>query len=133
MTTAHTDGARADQAARSRSRVSARHPLSWTLLALLACSVGFAGGYRLLLHVELGRSAALFLGLPLLVGLLIGVATAPRSLVGAMLKGAALGLCLVAPLLGEAALWVAAAAPLVLGSVALLGLLLQALAARRAS
>jgi hypothetical protein len=123
MTTAHTGGA--------RPAVSARHPLSWTLLGLLVCATFFAGGYRLLLHVELGRSAALFLGLPLFLGLGIGVATAPRSLVGAAVQSAALGLCVVAPLCGEAAVWVAAAAPLVLACAALLGLAAQALAATR--
>ena len=82
------DGARAGQRA------------SLTFLGLLLCSAVFAVGYRLLMRNNLGQGAALFIGLPVILGAVIAMATTPRSALGMTLKVTALCMCVIAPLLG---------------------------------
>ena len=105
--------------------VKASQPASWTLFGLLLCAAVFAVGYRLLMHAELGQGAALFIGLPVILGAVVALATAPRSALGMALKVTALCLCVIAPLLGENAVCLAMAAPLVLGVVALTVVLIR--------
>ncbi len=101
------------------------HGASFVFLVLLVCSGVFAVGYRLLMHAQLGQGAALFIGLPIILGTVVALLTAPRSGLGMALKVTALCLCVIAPLLGEGAVCLAMAAPLVFGVVALTALLIR--------
>lgn len=107
------DGARAGQRA------------SLTFLGLLLCSAVFAVGYRLLMRNNLGQGAALFIGLPVILGAVIAMATTPRSALGMTLKVTALCMCVIAPLLGEGAVCLAMAAPLVFGVIGITAFLIR--------
>ncbi len=98
---------------------------SFVFVILLVCSGVFAVGYRLLMHANLGQGAALFIGLPIILGTVVALLTAPRSGLGMALKVTALCLCVIAPLLGEGAVCLAMAAPLFFGVVTLTALLIR--------
>ena len=108
-----------------RAPAGGGHTASFVFLILLVCSGVFAVGYRLLMHANLGQGAALFIGLPIILGTVVALLTAPRSGLGMALKVTALCLCVIAPLLGEGAVCLAMAAPLVFGVVALTALLIR--------
>jgi hypothetical protein len=68
--------------------------------------------YRLLLHEHLGQTAAMFLGIPAVLAILLALAPKAETATGAILKGITLALLIVAPLLGEGYLCILIAAPL---------------------
>jgi hypothetical protein len=103
---------------------------SLTFVGLLLCSAVFAVGYRLLMHKDLGQGVALFVGLPVILGSVIAMATAPRSALGLTLKVTALCMCVIAPLLGEGAVCLAMAAPLVFGVIGITAFLIKILSGR---
>jgi hypothetical protein len=87
-------------------------PAQWAMIALI---VAFAGGallYRLLLHEHLGQSAAMFLGIPAVLAMLLALAPKARTVTGGILKGITLALLVIAPLLGEGYLCILVASPL---------------------
>lgn len=103
---------------------------SLTFLGILLCSGVFAVGYRLIVQKNLEQGAALFVGLPIILGTVVALWTAPRSGLGMALKVTALCLCVVAPLLGEGAVCLAMAAPLFFGVVGLTALVIRLLTRR---
>lgn len=117
------DGAAPQQGSDAGARAGQRASL--TFLGLLLCSAVFAVGYRLLMRSNLGQGAALFIGLPVILGAVIAMATAPRSALGMTLKVTALCMCVIAPLLGEGAVCLAMAAPLVFGVIGITAFLIR--------
>jgi hypothetical protein len=87
-------------------------PAQWRVVALvIACTVG-AILYRLLMHGHLGHSAAMFLGIPAVLAILLALAPKAETATGGILKGITLALLIVAPLLGEGYLCILVASPL---------------------
>jgi hypothetical protein len=87
-------------------------PAQWRLVALI---VAFAVGgqiYRLLMHHHLGHSAAMFLGIPALLAILLALTPKAQTVTGGILKGITLALLIIAPLLGEGYLCILVASPL---------------------
>ena len=82
------------------------------LSVLLVAIVAFIIGYKIIHHVELKTTSALFIGLPMLVGLLIVNLTRTRDAYGMTVQASFIILCLVAPILGEGAICILMAAPL---------------------
>ncbi len=87
-------------------------PAQWRVAAII---VAFAAGaflYKLLMHEQLGHSAAMFLGIPTVLAILLALAPKAKTATGGILKGITLALLVVAPLLGEGYLCILFASPL---------------------
>ena len=87
-------------------------PAQWSVVAII---VAFAAGaflYKLLMHERLGHSAAMFLGIPAVLAILLALAPKAKTATGGILKGITLALLVVAPLLGEGYLCILFASPL---------------------
>ena len=87
-------------------------PAQWSVVAII---VAFAAGaflYKLLMHERLGHSAAMFLGIPAVLAILLALAPPAKTATGGILKGITLALLVVAPLLGEGYLCILIASPL---------------------
>ena len=87
-------------------------PSQWAVIAL---AIAFAAGavlYRVLRHIQLGDSAAMFLGVPAVLAILLALAPKAESVTGGIVKGITLALLIVAPLLGEGYLCILLASPL---------------------
>lgn len=87
-------------------------PAKWQLVALI---VAFAIGallYRELMHERLGHTAAMFVGIPVLMAILLALTPRAKTATGGILKGITLALLIVAPLLGEGYLCILMASPL---------------------
>lgn len=87
-------------------------PAQWSVVAII---VAFAAGsvlYKLLMHEQLGHSAAMFLGIPAVLAILLAIAPRAKTATGGILKGITLALLVVAPLLGEGYLCILVASPL---------------------
>jgi hypothetical protein len=84
----------------------------WTLIALI---VAFAVGgilYRQLIQHHLGHSAAMFIGIPAVLAILLALTPKAKTVTGGILKGITLALLIIAPLLGEGYLCIIVASPL---------------------
>jgi hypothetical protein len=64
------------------------------------------------MHERLGHSAAMFLGIPAVLAILLALAPKAKTVTGGILKGITLALLVVAPLLGEGYLCILFASPL---------------------
>jgi hypothetical protein len=87
-------------------------PAQWSVVAII---VAFAAGaflYKLLMHERLGHSAAMFLGIPAVLAILLALAPKAKTATGGILKGITLALLVVAPSLGEGYLCILVASPL---------------------
>ena len=85
-----------------------------TLNILFVVIVIFVIGYKVINHVELKTTSALFIGMPTLIGLLIVNLTQTRSSYGMTVKASLIILCLIAPILGEGSICIIMMAPLFL-------------------
>jgi len=84
----------------------------WTLIVLI---VAFAAGgilYRQLMQHHLGHSAAMFIGIPAVLAILLALTPKAKTVTGGILKGITLALLIIAPLLGEGYLCILIASPL---------------------
>jgi hypothetical protein len=82
---------------------------------VIALAIAFSLGaflYRLLRHMHLGQSAAMFLGIPAVLAILVAFTPKARTVTGGIVKGITLALLIIAPLLGEGYLCILFAAPL---------------------
>jgi hypothetical protein len=92
-----------------RKRIS---PAQWSIIALVIALTSGALLYRFLRHEQLSHSAAMFLGIPAILAILLALTPKAKSLTGGILKGITLALLIVAPLVGEGYLCILIAAPL---------------------
>jgi len=83
----------------------------WVVCLVIALSAG-AILYRVLVEHHLGQTAAMFIGIPALLAILLAFTPKAKSLTGGILKGITLFLLIVAPLLGEGYLCILIASPL---------------------
>src|SRR6266704_2709949 len=80
----------------------------WTVAAL---AVGVFL-YGLLLHRHKGHSAAMFLGIPTVLAVMLALTSKARTVTGSILTGITLALLIIAPLVGEGYLCILMASPL---------------------
>jgi len=85
-----------------------------TLNVLFITVVVFVIGYRIINHVELKTTSALFIGLPFLMGVLIVNLTRTQSVYGMTVKANIIILCLIAPIMGEGSICILMMAPIFL-------------------
>ena len=93
-------------------RASSITPAQWGIVALV---VAFSAGsilYKLLMHARFGHSAAMFIGVPAVLAILLALTPRAKSATGAIMKGITLALLIIAPLLGEGYLCILMASPL---------------------
>lgn len=91
------------------NRVSAAQ---WRVILLVIAFTLGALLYRYLRQEQLGHSAAMFLGIPAILAIILALTPKAKTVTGGILKGITLGLLLVAPLLGEGYLCILIASPL---------------------
>lgn len=84
----------------------------WYVVAMVAASAVGSLMYTLLMHHQLGHSAALFLGIPVALAVLLGMAPKAESVTGGIVKGMTFALLIAAPLLREGFLCILFASPL---------------------
>ena len=87
-------------------------PAQWYVVALVVAFTAGALLYKVLRHERLGHSAAMFLGIPAVLAILLALGPKARTATGGILKGITLALLVIAPLLGEGYLCILVASPL---------------------
>lgn len=87
-------------------------PAQWGVIALVIALTSGALLYRYLRHEQLDHTAAMFLGIPAILAIVLALTPKAKSVTGGILKGITLGLLIIAPLLGEGYLCVLIATPL---------------------
>jgi hypothetical protein len=103
---------------------------------VIALAIAFSVGaflYRLLRHMQLGESAAMFLGIPAVLAILLALTPKARTVTGGIVKGITLALLIIAPLLGEGYLCILFAAPLFYVVGIVIGLIVDWLKTRRSA
>ncbi len=104
-----------DSGSGSEEEKSGVSPAQWRLILLVVALTAASVLYRVLTHSDLTHSAAMFLGVPAVLAILLALAPKARSLTGGVVKGITLFLLMVAPLLGEGYLCIVVAAPIFYG------------------
>jgi len=84
----------------------------WSVVALVVAFTAGSFLYKWLMHEHLGHSAAMFLGIPAVLAILLALTPNAKSVTGGILKGITLALLVVAPLLGEGYVCILFASPL---------------------
>jgi hypothetical protein len=84
----------------------------WWVVGLAAAVTAGAALYRGLKWGGYGNSAAMFLGIPLVLTIVLAATPRAKTLTGGILKGITFALLIVAPLLGEGYLCILMASPL---------------------
>jgi hypothetical protein len=87
-------------------------PAQWAVIGLVAAFTVGALLYKLLRHQQLGHSAAMFLGVPAVLAILLALTPKAGTATGGILKGITLALLVIAPLLGEGYVCILMASPL---------------------
>jgi hypothetical protein len=99
----------------------------WAVIALVIAFFGGAMLYRLLMHVGLGHTALMFMGIPALLAILLALTPKAKTVTGGILKGITLALLIVAPLLGEGYVCILMASPLFYAVGIVVGLIVDGL------
>jgi hypothetical protein len=112
-------------------RVPARLPrrTRFDLTAILLTMAAAGAAFQLLVVGHVRQSAALFVGLPVVLGLLTIQLTRTATPLGTVIQGSIIFLAIVAPLLGEGSICLLMAAPLFIGVAVVVALLLKLIAA----
>lgn len=87
-------------------------PAQWWVIALVVACTGASLFYRIFINRGLGRSSAMFLGVPVILAILLALTPKARTVTGGIIKGITLALLIVAPILGEGYLCILFASPL---------------------
>ncbi len=105
----------------------------WWLIALVVAVSCGSVLYRQLMHEGFGHSAAMFIGLPALLAIVLALTPRARSVTGGIVKGITFALLIIAPLLGEGYLCILFASPLFYGVGVVVGLIVDWARRRRAA
>lgn len=84
------------------------------LFPTVAIAAAFVAYYEIIDYMELKTTSALFIGLPILIGLLVVNFAHTKSAFGMTIKITIIALCLIAPFLGEGSICILMAAPIFL-------------------
>src|SRR5438270_1533897 len=82
------------------------------VIAIIIAIAAAGTAYRLLVFKHLEQTAALFIGIPSLIAILITLTPRPKSVTGMISKVMAIALLMSAPLLGEGFICIIMAAPI---------------------
>jgi len=87
-------------------------PAKWWVVFLVIAFIAGSVMYRYLMHEHYGHSAAMFIGIPAVLAILLALTPKAKTATGGIVKGITLGLLVIAPLLGEGYLCILMAAPI---------------------
>ena len=87
-------------------------PAQWWVIALAIAIMAGSVLYRYLTHSPYGCSAAMFIGIPAVLAILLALTPKAKTVTGGIVKGITLALLVIAPILGEGYLCILFAAPL---------------------
>lgn len=87
-------------------------PAQWWVISLAVAFMAGSVLYRYLNHAEYGHTAAIFIGIPAVLAIVLALTPKAKTLTGGIMKGITLALLVMAPLLGEGYLCILFAAPL---------------------
>jgi len=82
----------------------------WVILLISAFVFGLI--YRATVNADMVQTYAMFIGIPLVIGVLVAYLTRPQSGLGTTIKVVTVLLCVVCPLVGEGSICILMAAPL---------------------
>jgi len=105
-------------------------PAQWWVIALAIAFMAGSVLYRYLTHAKYAHSAAMFIGIPAVLAILLALTPKAKTVTGGIVKGITLALLVVAPLLGEGYLCILFAAPLFYVVGLLVGLPIDAMRKR---
>ena len=105
----------------------------WWVVGLVVASACGSALYRWEIVKHLGQSAAMFLGVPVVLAILLAMAPKAKTVTGGIVKGITLALLIVAPLLGEGYLCILMASPLFYTVGVLVGVVVDYWRVRRAT
>ena len=106
-------------------------PAQWMVIGLIVSIAAGSILYRLLIQHHLGHSAAMFIGIPAVIAILLALMPKPKTVTGGILKGITFALLIIAPLLGEGYLCILMASPLFYLVGIVVGLLVDCLRQKR--
>jgi hypothetical protein len=95
-----------------REEAAAAHAARVGLAAIIAAVAVASAAYRILVFHSLQQTAALFVGLPALIAVIVVMAASPRTAIGVAIKAVTVGLLVSLIFLGEGVLCVLMSAPL---------------------
>lgn len=87
-------------------------PAQWWVIALAIAFMAGSVLYRYLTNARYAHSAAMFIGIPAVLAILLALTPKAKTVTGGIVKGITLALLVLAPLLGEGYLCILVAAPL---------------------
>ena len=87
-------------------------PAQWGVVGLVIAFTAGAFLYRWLMRGYLRHSAAMFLGIPAVLAILLALTPKAKTVTGGILKGMTLALLIIAPLVGEGYVCILIASPL---------------------
>jgi hypothetical protein len=87
-------------------------PINHFWVVLLIAAVVFGIAYRVVEHSGMVQTYSMFVGIPLVIGVLVAYLTRPQSGLGTTIKVVTILLCVVCPLVGEGWICILMAAPL---------------------
>ena len=103
----------------------------WTLAGLIVALAGGAALYRLLVYGQLQQTAALFIGLPAALAVMLALSAPAQSATGMAMKGMTIALLLSGPLLGEGFICILMASPLFYAVALVVGLAIDGIRERQ--
>jgi hypothetical protein len=106
-------------------------PAQWWLISFIVAFTTAAFFYRALVLGQLTHTAAMFLGVPSLLAILLAFTPRAKSITGGIVKAMTLFLLVIAPLLGEGYLCILIASPIFYGVAVLIGVILDAARKRK--
>ncbi len=98
----------------------------WATIGIILAAAGGSATYRLLVAHRLEQTAALFIGIPTLLAILVVLAGTPETATGSICKAIAIALLMSGIFLGEGFICILMAAPLFFAIGVLIGLLVDA-------
>jgi hypothetical protein len=87
-------------------------PAQWWVVAFVIAAICASVLYRYLLGMKYMHSAAMFIGVPAVLAVVLALTPRTKTVTGGMMKGITLALLVLAPLLGEGYLCILFASPL---------------------
>ena len=87
-------------------------PAQWAAIMLAIASAAGTVLYYWIRHLSLGHTAAMFIGIPMVLAILLACTPKQQTVTGGILKGITLGLLIVAPILREGFVCILFASPL---------------------
>jgi len=105
----------------------------WWVVVLVVASGAAALFYEILMHGAFGHTAAMFIGVPLILSVILALTPKAKTVTGGIIKGITPALLIAAPLVGEGYLCILMASPLFYVVGLAVGLIIDGFRGRRST